>query len=38
MFPTPEGNLLTEDPRQTKLPLAPIAGAIAETLPIAKIA
>ena len=23
LFPTPEGNLLTEDPRQSKLPLAP---------------
>lgn len=33
MFPTPEGNLLTEDPRQTKLPLAAVAGA--EALPIA---
>lgn len=35
MFPTPEGNLLTEDPRQAKLPLVPVA---ADPLPIAKIA
>lgn len=34
LFPTPEGNLLTEDPRQGKLPLA-AAAAPAETLPIA---
>lgn len=34
MFPTPEGNLLTEDPRQGKLPLSS-AAAPAETLPIA---
>lgn len=27
MFPTPEGNLLTDDPRQSKLPLAPAAAA-----------
>lgn len=33
MFPTPEGNLMTEDPRQAKLPLAPVAGA--NHLPIA---
>jgi hypothetical protein len=33
MFPTPEGNLLTEDPRQGKLPLAPVSGAT--DLPIA---
>ena len=25
MFPTPEGNLLTEDPRQNKLDLKPVA-------------
>lgn len=25
MFPTPEGNLLTEDPSQTKLDLRPVA-------------
>lgn len=25
LFPTPEGNLLTEDPRQHKLPLTPVA-------------
>jgi len=37
MFPTPEGNLLTEDPRQGKLPLA-AAPIPAETLPIAKTA
>lgn len=37
MFPTPDGNLLTEDPRQGKLPLA-AAPAPAETLPIAKTA
>jgi len=24
LFPTPEGNLLTEDPRQQKLPLKPV--------------
>jgi hypothetical protein len=35
MFPTPEGNLLTEDPRQGKLPLAAAPAAI-ESLPIAK--
>lgn len=27
MFPTPEGNLLTEDPRQQKLALTPVATA-----------
>lgn len=37
LFPTPDGNLLTEDPRQGKLPLA-AAPAPAETLPIAKTA
>ncbi len=34
MFPTPEGNLLTEDPRQGKLPLA-AAPIHAEALPVA---
>ncbi len=37
MFPTPEGNLLTEDPRQGKLPLAAIPAAAAP-LPIATAA
>jgi hypothetical protein len=32
LFPTPEGNLLTEDPRQAKLPLKPIAIPGAEQL------
>lgn len=32
MFPTPEGNLLTDDPRQSKLPLAPVGET---ALPIA---
>lgn len=35
MFPTPEGNLLLEDPRQGKLPLAPVG---ATELPLAKTA
>lgn len=37
LFPTPEGNLLTEDPRQAKLPLA-AAPAPVENLPIANAA
>ncbi len=37
MFPTPEGNLLTEDPRQAKLPLA-AAPTQTESLPIKKSA
>lgn len=37
MFPTPEGNLLTEDPRQSKLPLAEAPRAAA-TLPISNAA
>ncbi len=37
LFPTPEGNLLTEDPRQGKLPLA-AAPTPAEKLPIATAA
>lgn len=34
LFPTPEGNLLTDDPRQSVLPLAP-APPTAAPLPIA---
>jgi len=30
MFPTPEGNLLTEDPRQQKLDIRPIAAPVRE--------
>lgn len=37
MFPTPEGNLLTEDPRQGKLPLAE-APHPSQSLPVAKAA
>lgn len=37
MFPTPEGNLMVEDPRQGKLPLA-AAPASVESFPIAKTA
>lgn len=33
MFPTPEGNLLTEDPRQAKLPLTAVPQP--EALPVA---
>lgn len=33
MFPTPEGNLLLEDPRQGKLPLAAVASS--SDLPVA---
>jgi hypothetical protein len=32
MFPTPEGNLLTEDPRQQKLELRPVAVPTADSL------
>jgi hypothetical protein len=34
LFPTPDGNLLTDDPRQSKLPLAPVGAA---PLPIAAV-
>lgn len=30
LFPTPEGNLLTEDPRQQKLDIRPIAAPVRE--------
>jgi hypothetical protein len=33
LFPTPEGNLLTEDPRQARLPLAPVGNG---DLPVAQ--
>jgi len=34
LFPTPEGNLLTEDPRQQKLDIRPIAAPVRELRPI----
>lgn len=35
LFPTPEGNLLTEDPNQKKLDLRPIAAPALEIRPVA---
>lgn len=32
LYPTPEGNLMTDDPRQSKLPLAPVEAP--KTLPV----